>query len=123
MGNFFLNLFTMIVFFILLFSKRVKEVSYKFLNGEINNLDSSDFDSNDDQIDSLLNDLGAEQSDSQTNLVISVLTIHQTSRDDSLVYVCKATNEFGWAEYRIQLIVKGWWCYADVFMEGERPCN
>ncbi|KAF7489378.1 Down syndrome cell adhesion molecule-like protein 1 -like protein [Sarcoptes scabiei] len=88
------------------FTFEVKEVSYKFLNGEINNLDSSDFDSNDDQIDSLLNDLGAEQSDSQTNLVISVLTIHQTSRDDSLVYVCKATNEFGWAEYRIQLIVK-----------------
>ena len=42
-----------------------------------------------------------------TNSLVSVLTIRRPSREDSRVYVCKASNDFGWAELKIRLSVKG----------------
>lgn len=39
--------------------------------------------------------------------IVSVLTIFKPKRDDSRVYVCKASNDFGWAELKIRLQVKG----------------
>ena len=42
-----------------------------------------------------------------TNSFVSVLTIRRPGRDDSRVYVCKASNDYGWAELKIRLNVKG----------------
>ena len=42
--------------------------------------------------------------------LVSVLTIRRPSRDDSRVYVCKASNDYGWAELKIRLLVKGECC-------------
>lgn len=46
-----------------------------------------------------------------TNSLVSVLTIRRPTREDSRVYVCKASNDFGWAEQKIRLSVKGMFCF------------
>ena len=48
-----------------------------------------------------------KQSPSTNTNIVSVLTIRKPSREDSRVYVCKASNEFGWAEMKTRLLVKG----------------
>ena len=47
------------------------------------------------------------QQKSSKNIIVSILTIRKPTRDDSRLFLCKASNDYGWADMKIRLIVKG----------------
>ena len=79
---------------------RIKEVPLEAVNEETNGIDDNETTGNGDG-------KGKTQSSVNENSLVSVLTIKRPSREDSRVYVCKASNDFGWAEMKIRLSVKG----------------
>ncbi|XP_046915440.2 uncharacterized protein LOC124496027 isoform X3 [Dermatophagoides farinae] len=97
----------------------IKEISSKFLsndernanqnnnNNDNNNDDDELFDSIDDNLIGNFELVDQESPSSTLNhLIVSVLTIRKPTRDDSRIFQCKASNEYGWAEMKIRLIVK-----------------
>uniref|UniRef100_A0A6P6XSJ9 Down syndrome cell adhesion molecule-like protein Dscam2 n=1 Tax=Dermatophagoides pteronyssinus TaxID=6956 RepID=A0A6P6XSJ9_DERPT len=70
----------------------IKEISRKFLSDERQQSTSKSSSSTNQQ--------------KSKNLIVSILTIRKPTRLDSSLFLCKASNEYGWAEMKIRLIVK-----------------
>ncbi|KAI2804322.1 hypothetical protein BLOT_003303 [Blomia tropicalis] len=81
------------------FPFEIKEIPSDSLNRESNGIDDNENNLTDGQLKKTSNTNGDGQ-------MVSVLTIHRPGRADSRVYVCKASNDFGWAELKIRLSVK-----------------
>lgn len=83
------------------FCYRIKEVPIDLVNEESNNIE-------DLSVDVLSPEFNKPTANSNAvQALVSVLTIRKPSREDSRIYVCKASNDYGWAEMKIRLLVKG----------------
>lgn len=83
----------------------IKEVSIDLLKEEMSTTNTNN-NNNMGDVKSLNLDNELKLAESK-GAMVSVLTILKPKRDDSRVYVCKASNDYGWAELKIRLQVKG----------------